>query len=421
MTEVYVPNSEADSSDRWPESIQVAENIHNAFVVGNMNAYVWWYIRRSYGPMKEDGTISKRGYCMAQYSKFVRSGDVRIDATEQPTEDVYISAYKNSSNQIVVVAVNEGSEGYAQNFSLSTDSTITQVERYRTSETESLAHTASLDASDSSFWAQLPAESVSTFIITLDGSVDTGEDGNESGNESGNATTPDANGYYFHDTFEGDTGSWEGHGAADVLLSGRTPYADAEALLVENRSASWHGAQKVLDADTFRSGQAYSFSVCVTSLAGKAMQEFALTLQYTNADGETKYARVASASTIRGSYVQLANDNFTIPEGASNLVLYVETGSGMENFYLDEAIGAVAGTQIDGPAPISLTLGDCNNDGVINIFDLTLAKICKTSGAPNHFTEVAADVDEDGSVTLADLLQIRDRITGKTDAFFAEE
>ncbi len=81
MTEVYVPNSEANSQDRWPEAVQVAENIHNGFVVGNMNAYIWWFIRRNYSPMREDGTISKRGYCMAQYSKYVRPGDIRIDAT----------------------------------------------------------------------------------------------------------------------------------------------------------------------------------------------------------------------------------------------------------------------------------------------------------------------------------------------------
>ena len=48
MTEVYVPNSDADSANRYPEAIQVAENIHNAMVVGNMSAYTWWYIRRSY-------------------------------------------------------------------------------------------------------------------------------------------------------------------------------------------------------------------------------------------------------------------------------------------------------------------------------------------------------------------------------------
>ena len=40
MTEVYVPNSNANSANNWPEAIKVAENIHNGLVVGNMSAYV---------------------------------------------------------------------------------------------------------------------------------------------------------------------------------------------------------------------------------------------------------------------------------------------------------------------------------------------------------------------------------------------
>ncbi len=82
MTEVYYPNSDTNSADRWPEALDVSQHIHNAMVEGDFQAYVWWYIRRSYGPMKEDGTISKRGYNMAHFSKFVRPGYVRIDATK---------------------------------------------------------------------------------------------------------------------------------------------------------------------------------------------------------------------------------------------------------------------------------------------------------------------------------------------------
>ncbi len=186
MTEVYVPNSDANSANRWPEAIQVSENIHNGLVVGNMNAYVWWYIRRSYGPMTEDGNISKRGYCMAQYSKFVRPGYVRVDATEIPTSGVYVSAYKGN-NQAVIVAVNTGSTGYAQNFSIS-GNTIKKVDRYRTSSSENLALTSDLECSSNNFWATLPANSVSTFVVTLNSSTgsNTGSNNNTGTNGSVN-------------------------------------------------------------------------------------------------------------------------------------------------------------------------------------------------------------------------------------------
>ena len=167
MTEVYTDSK--NDADVWPMALDVSENIHNGLVVGNMNAYVWWYIRRSYSPIKENGQISKRGYCMAQYSKFVRPGDIRIDATEQPEKNVYISAYKNSKDQVTIVAINKSDSGYTQQFSLGGKG-ISDVDRWRTSANENLAKTDNLEIENgSSFWAQLPAQSVSTFVVTLNG------------------------------------------------------------------------------------------------------------------------------------------------------------------------------------------------------------------------------------------------------------
>ena len=346
MTEVYVPNSEANSNERWPEAIKVSENIHNGLVVGNLNAYVWWYIRRNYSPMNENGTISKRGYCMAQFSKFVRPGDVRVDATEQPATNVLVSAYKNNKNQVTIVAVNNSDDGYAQQFSVGKN--ISDVDRWRTTSNENLAKTENLEYSGDSFWAQLPARSVSTFVVTLEGGS-----GNDQPSEPVTPpinTDPDENGYYFHDTFEGDTFSWEGHGAAEATLSGRTPYKDKEALLSQNREKAWNGLQKSLSTDVFKPGSEYSFSVCAEYLEGSTpTQEFVLSLQYTDSAGETQFAHIAQATALKGQYVQLANTNFKIPEGASDLLLYVETTEGTGNFYIDEAIGAPEGKVIPGP------------------------------------------------------------------------
>jgi glucuronoarabinoxylan endo-1,4-beta-xylanase len=164
MTEVYVPNSNHDA-DLWPEAVDVAVNIHNALVVGGMNAYVWWYIRRSYGPMKENGNISKRGYMMAHFSKFVRPGSVRVSATEFPANNVYVSAYKNSDGKLVVVAINHSDNSYAQQFTVS-GKTVKNVTRYRTSSSENLAVTNNLALTGNGWWAQLNAKTVSTFVVS---------------------------------------------------------------------------------------------------------------------------------------------------------------------------------------------------------------------------------------------------------------
>lgn len=385
MTEVYVPNSDADSANRYPEAIQVSENIHNAMVVGNMSAYTWWYIRRNYGLMTEDGKISKRGYCMAQYSKYVRPGDVRITATEQPADDVLVSAYKNNDGDITVVAVNKSDTGYAQEFSLKNES-ISNVTRYRTSANENLAKTADMEYTDNSFFAQLPAQSVSTFVIK------TGE----------KTVTSDADGYYFHDEFEDGNCDWEARGGNKLELSGRAPYMGTNALISKERTAAWNGVQKSLNM--LKTGESYSFSVCVSYLDGDVNTEnFSLTLQYTDASGETQYKNIDSKTAVKGEYVQLANTSYTIPKDAKNPLLVVETTSGTMNFYIDEAIVAPDGTEIDGPKEITLKIGDLNNDGKINVFDFCISKNIMNDGYHSTAVLLAADVNQDTMYDIEDI------------------
>ena len=162
MTEVYVPNSDNDSADRWPEALDVAYNMHNGIVEGNFQAYVWWYIRRQYGPMKEDGTMSKRGAMMAQYSKFIRSGYVRVDATKSPNTNVYISAYKGD-DKVVIVAINKGTSAVSQKFNVQ-NGTLSKVSPWITTGSSNVAAGADINVSGGSFTAQLPAQSVTTFV-----------------------------------------------------------------------------------------------------------------------------------------------------------------------------------------------------------------------------------------------------------------
>lgn len=404
MTEVYVPNSSSDA-DTWPEALDVAENIHNGMTVGNMSAYVWWYIRRSYGPMKENGNISKRGYMMAQYSKFVRPGDVRIDATEQPTQNVFVSAYKNDADQVTIVAVNKTTSEYNQSFSMGSGESISGVTRYRSSGSENLAK-SEISFNGTGFAAQLPAQSVSTFVVDL-GSAN---------------TDPDENGWYFHDEFEGDTCSWEGRGAASVMTSGRTNYVGKEALLVQGRTAAWNGATKALNAKAFVPGKEYSFSVNASYFDGDLTDTFYLKLQYTDANGDTQYDSIATAKGVQGKWVQLANTNYTIPAGAKNMQIYVETADTTNNFYIDEAIGAVAGTVIPGAGaidvPETLIPGDVNLDGVIDGFDLAAAKRGLAAGGfDNVFSAKVADVNKSTVFDAEDVQELSSFLLKKATAF----
>jgi glucuronoarabinoxylan endo-1,4-beta-xylanase len=142
--------------------------MHNALVEGNFQAYVWWYIRRQYSPMKEDGTISKRGYMMAHYSKFVRPGYVRVNATKSPTYNVYVSAYKKDNN-VVAVVINKSTESKTINISVP-GTKVQKWERYVTTGSKNLKKESDINASGGTFQITLEPQSVTTFVGKADGS-----------------------------------------------------------------------------------------------------------------------------------------------------------------------------------------------------------------------------------------------------------
>ncbi len=227
-----------------------------------------------------------------------------------------------------------------------------------------------------------------------------------------NAQEPDANGYYYHDTFENGTDDWEGRGGASVSTGG-TAYAGSKALKVSDRGSSWHGAQKALDSQTFKSGEEYSFSAAVSG-SGNMM----LSLQYTDASGKTAYGHIASGQS-EGDYVLLSNTNYKLPEG-SGYILYVETEDGTASFSVDEVIAAKAGTQPDAPQPINVIQGDFNGDERVDIFDLVLARkslVSYTSGSATDTVMTVADIDCDGEFAVNDIVMLSKFILGKVKEF----
>ncbi len=166
MTEVYYPNS-TDSADTWPQALDVGEHMHRAMVEAEFQAYVWWYIRRSYGPMREDGQISKRGAIMAQFARFVRPGYVRIDATANPASNVYVSAYR-SGNTVVIVAINKGTSAVSQQFTVAGAGSA-GVSSWVTDGSRNVASQAATSMSNGSLTVTLPARSMTTFVTSLSG------------------------------------------------------------------------------------------------------------------------------------------------------------------------------------------------------------------------------------------------------------
>jgi glucuronoarabinoxylan endo-1,4-beta-xylanase len=159
MTEHYTDTNDADE---WPRALNVGKEMHDC-MSANMNAYIWWYIRRFYGPMGESGTITKRGYCMSHFAKFARPGYIRVDATANPSSGVYVTAYKSNTNDanLVIVAVNQNSSSQSVTFSLS-GGTVSSYTKYQTASDSNLSNMGSVGSTNT-----LAANSINTFVGTI--------------------------------------------------------------------------------------------------------------------------------------------------------------------------------------------------------------------------------------------------------------
>lgn len=129
----------------------------------NFSAYIWWYIRRSYGPITEDGLVSKRGHLTARYSKFVRPGFVRVAATAPAAPDVHVTAYKGQAGEVVVVAVNMSEE--PRDVTLDAQGTcVDAFARYTTSATKDVADDGEVALEAGRATLTLEGQSVTTFV-----------------------------------------------------------------------------------------------------------------------------------------------------------------------------------------------------------------------------------------------------------------
>jgi len=146
----------------WSGALVTGKEINDCINAG-MNAYIWWYIRRFYGLIDDNGSVTKRGYVMSQFARFIRPGSIRIDAPYNPQQDVYITAYKFQNNKIVIAALNMSGSAKDQTFTIK-DWTVDKFTPYVTSETKNCLQEADIPAVNNSFNATLEKSSITTFV-----------------------------------------------------------------------------------------------------------------------------------------------------------------------------------------------------------------------------------------------------------------
>jgi glucuronoarabinoxylan endo-1,4-beta-xylanase len=157
MTE-YLENDQSIGS-----AVTTARQISDCLTVGNMSAYIWWKcIGDANGLLNNAAQPQRRGYVMAQFSRFIRPGDYRV-AVPANTGPLGISAFKDApSGRFALIAVNTTTLPVTQNFNLQ-GITLATVTPYITSATQSLETQTPVTISNSAFTYTIPATSVVTF------------------------------------------------------------------------------------------------------------------------------------------------------------------------------------------------------------------------------------------------------------------
>lgn len=159
-----------DSGNVWSWALDVALEMNNVMNAG-MSAYIWWYIVRYYGPISdgtndsgEKGDVTKRGYVMSQFSRFIRPGYLRVECDDNPQRDVFASAYiDTSSSRVVIIAINSSSQAKNQTF-IFQNGIVEIVRPYVTSETKNCNREDYILVTNDSLNVTLDAESVTTFV-----------------------------------------------------------------------------------------------------------------------------------------------------------------------------------------------------------------------------------------------------------------
>jgi glucuronoarabinoxylan endo-1,4-beta-xylanase len=143
-------------------NLNTAVEIHDCFTKANFNAYIWWYGKRFYGLVDQDGTVTKRGYIVSQFARFIKEGAIRLGASANSRSEILISAYRNGSKK-VVVAINTGSADVKQRISFQGASATTVIP-YLTSPSKNAEQGAAIVLATNSFEYTIPSQSIVTFV-----------------------------------------------------------------------------------------------------------------------------------------------------------------------------------------------------------------------------------------------------------------
>ena len=151
-----------DTDTAYTANLNTAVEIHDCFTKANFSAYFWWYGKRYYGLVGQEGAVTKRGYILSQFARFIKEGAIRLGSSANTRTDVLVSAYKNGTKKVVVV-INTGAGQVNQTITFK-DAAATSVMPYITTSNSNALQGTAITCTNNSFLYSIPPYSVVTFV-----------------------------------------------------------------------------------------------------------------------------------------------------------------------------------------------------------------------------------------------------------------
>jgi O-glycosyl hydrolase len=169
--------SEYGDGDR--SGLLLARRIRDDIVEKRAAAWIYWQFADNAGDWglvfnrlngrDSSYRLTRKFHVMAQFSRFIRPGCQIVQASDDNT----LAAYDPAKQSIVIVAVNDSRDLRTTTYRLTgVELKAGNASAFRTSHEEDLAPRSAIPIVGGKFTAQLPARSVTTFVLSADPPAD---------------------------------------------------------------------------------------------------------------------------------------------------------------------------------------------------------------------------------------------------------
>ncbi|MBQ5990496.1 MAG: carbohydrate binding domain-containing protein [Oscillospiraceae bacterium] len=125
--------------------------------------------------------------------------------------------------------------------------------------------------------------------------------------------------------FENGFEEWVSRGDTRLIRTDEKQNSGNYSMLSTNRTRCWNGPSVSIDGIARDVEYNYEASVLYTDKKADDTHTFLLECQYSY-NGTENYSRIADAEVTKGEWTKLAG-SFTVPEGATHVMLYVQTAN----------------------------------------------------------------------------------------------